>query len=98
HDALIDGDMEFIPASEPLLAFRRSKDQESLVCLFNLSPDPLKLTVQGDAEMVLSEAASRERDQLTLGPNGFAYLWEAPDRPRLTVSFKRRSKPRAVGR
>ncbi|MEO6395994.1 MAG: alpha-glucosidase, partial [Devosia sp.] len=42
HDALIDGDMEFIPASEPLLAFRRSKDQESLVCLFNLSPDPLK--------------------------------------------------------
>ena len=39
HTALFDGDMEFIKTAEPVLAFRRLDDAESLLCVFNLSPD-----------------------------------------------------------
>jgi alpha-glucosidase len=94
HDALRDGDIEFLKSGEPILAFRRTKDSESLVCIFNLSADAVKVKLTGDAEMVLAEAADRKRDALTFGPSGFAYFWEAPEAPRLRLEFTRRLKKR----
>ena len=45
HPALIEAEIEFFKVGEPLLAFRRTGDGESLVCLYNLSPTPIKVTV-----------------------------------------------------
>ena len=50
----------------------------------------MKVTVEGDAEMVFSEAAGRVKDKLTLGPNGYAFLAEGA--ARLTVQFRGRLK------
>jgi alpha-glucosidase len=38
--ALIKGDIRFLDASEPVLAFERSHGGEALLCTFNLSPEP----------------------------------------------------------
>ena len=92
HDALVDGDIDFIKTSEPVLAFRRTSGEERLVCVFNLSPEPAKITVTGEAELVLSEAAERNKSKLVLGPNGYAVFWEAPGAPDLAIDFKRRAK------
>ena len=90
HSALFDGDIEFIKTNEPILAFRRSTGNESLMCVFNLSPNPVKLTVRGDAEAAFSHAADRAKDKLTLGPSGYAIFIE--DQTRLQVEFKGRVK------
>ncbi|MEQ8176932.1 MAG: alpha glucosidase [Amphiplicatus sp.] len=41
HGALVAGSIEFLDAPEPLLAFRRTDGEESLLCLFNLGDAPL---------------------------------------------------------
>ena len=94
HAALVDGDIEFFSVGEPLLAFRRRSDGESLVCLYNLSPDPLRVTLTGDAGSLLSQDAERKKDKLTLGPNGFVFLAEAMDAP-LEVRFRGKSARQA---
>ncbi|RYE09460.1 MAG: alpha-glucosidase [Hyphomicrobiales bacterium] len=91
HSALFDGDIEFFKVNEPLLAFRRSNSDESLVCLYNLSADSLKITLEGDAEIGLSQAAEWRKGKLALGPNGFIVLAEREEN-RLRVEFKRRVK------
>jgi len=93
HPALVDGDISFFKANEPVLAFRRSNDSESLVCIYNLSPQPVKIGLAGEAELALSQAATRRKDKLELGPNGFAFLVEGEDR--LDVSFTSRVKRRS---
>jgi alpha-glucosidase len=95
HDSLSAGEIDFVKAGEPVLAFRRSKDGEVLLCVFNLSADTVKIKLTGEAEMVFSEAAERKRETLTLGPNGFAYFWEAPEAPKLHLEFKRRATKKA---
>jgi alpha-glucosidase len=93
HPALVAGDIAFLKASEPVLAYRRSNGVESLVCVFNLSHEAVKTTLAGDADMALAEAAERKKDKLALGPNGFAIFVERPEQP-LAFEFKRRAKPR----
>ena len=91
HAALIDGEIEFFKASEPLLAFRRRNADESLVCVFNLSPDTLKVTFDGDAELALGQNAERHKSKLTLGPSGWGIFNESGANP-LRIEFKRRAK------
>jgi alpha-glucosidase len=92
HPALIDGDIEFFKTGEPVLAFRRSAPEESLVCVYNLSPENVKVTCDGDADIVLSQAAERLKGKLELGPNGWAIFAEREEN-QLRIDFKRRARP-----
>ncbi|MEZ5867964.1 MAG: alpha-amylase family glycosyl hydrolase [Defluviimonas denitrificans] len=64
------GGTVFFDLPEPVLGFRRG---EGTLCLFNLSPAPVKVPVTG-GRMMLSQAAEAGGDGLSLGPNGFAIL------------------------
>jgi alpha-glucosidase len=93
HSALIDGDIEFFKVSEPVLAFRRSNKDESLVCIYNLSAETLSVKLEGEADVGLTQASERLKGKLRLGPNGWAIFTEGSDNP-LRATFKRRaSKP-----
>ena len=74
HRAFVDGSMEFFKTGEPVLAFRRDTDDEHLICIFNLSPDIVRVTLKGAGEILRSEATGWERGRLVLGPNGHAIL------------------------
>ena len=95
HGALKDGDIEVLKLGEPVLAFRRRKDAESILCLYNLSPEPVRVTVTGEGEMLLSQAAERKKDKLLLGANGFALIGEGEKH--LAVQFRGRAKRRSSG-
>lgn len=90
HPALIDGDITFFKVNEPVLAFRRTDDVESVVCLYNLSPTTVKITVRGEGTLLLSQAAERRKEKVTLGPNGFAFIAEGTEP--LHVEFRGRYK------
>jgi hypothetical protein len=81
HSALIDGDIEFFKVSEPVLAFRRANKDESLVCIYNLSPDTLTVKVEGDADIGLAQGIERLKGKLTLHANGWAIFTEHSDNP-----------------
>jgi len=91
HSALIDGDIEFFKVSEPVLAFRRANKDESLVCIYNLSAETLKVKVEGDADIGLAQGIERLKGRLTLHANGWAIFTEHSDNP-LRIDFKRRVK------
>jgi len=95
HVELVEGDIEFFKVSEPLLAFRRASGGKSLVCLFNLSAGPIRVTVgNGESSTLLpfSEGATLARTRLTLEPNAFAFFEEAAGGSRLEIKFNRRAK------
>jgi alpha-glucosidase len=92
HPVLIEGDIAFIKTGEPVLAFRRTGQGESIVCIFNLSPDTLRVTIEGDAEVVIARGAVRAKARLTLEGNGFVYFKEAPEEARLALKFNRRKR------
>lgn len=94
HPALIDGDIEFLEASEPVLAFRRMGETESLVCLFNLAPETVRVTVTGAEAppLPISQGAQLGRTRLTLEANGFALFSEAPGSGSLHIKFNRRPR------
>ncbi len=92
HGALVDGDLEFLKTGEPVLAYRRRGDGESYVCVFNLSPEPVQLTLAGEAVLPMSQDAEIEGSDLALGANGFAYIEENPTRP---VKLKFRGQARS---
>ena len=71
-DALMDGGTRFLDLPEPVLGFVRGG---GVVCLFNLSPAPVRLTVGGVGDAVgPQQAATQAGPVLTLGPNGFCFL------------------------
>jgi alpha-glucosidase len=73
--ALTTGRTRFLDLGEPVLGFVREAAGESLLCLFNLSPVARVLRVQGVADVTgPSLAAGLVDGQLTLGPNGVAFL------------------------
>jgi len=94
HPALIAGDIAFERTSEPVLAFRRSTADESLLCLYNLSPVPVRIGIEGEADLLLAAAAERRGKRLSLGASGFAIMREAQGAP-LRVTFRRRAKARS---
>jgi alpha-glucosidase len=75
------GDIVFYRVAEPVLAFRRTAASGDMLCVFNLSPHEVTVSVEGlskDAAIeAISERASRSGKRLTLGPNGFAFIPEA---------------------
>lgn len=75
--ALTSGATVFADLPEPVLAFQRVADGQTLTCVFNLSPDEVVLsaggTITGPHNAVL------KADTLTLPGNGFAYLEGAVD-------------------
>jgi alpha-glucosidase len=79
--ALLTGRTRFLDLAEPVLGFLRG---DSLACLFNLSPDPVTLTVQGRIADAPHQAAALSGPTLTLGPNGFCHL--APLGGKLSVT------------
>jgi alpha-glucosidase len=96
HEALIEGDIEFLKSGEPILAFRRKGNTENLVCIFNLSPETVRVAVTGaEAGMQplpISQGARLGRTRLTLEANGFAIFSEAPDTGGLRIKFNRRRR------
>ena len=101
HGALIDGGIDFFKVGEPVLAFRRSGEAGNVVCVFNLSPEPVTVTARGLDKGAMPEAISRSaivaRDKLALGANGFAFFTE-PSGAKIDVKFSRRlKKPAAKG-
>ena len=64
------------------------------MCVYNLSPETVKVTLTGEAGMPLSQAAERNKDKLVLGPSGFALLVENADAP-LRIEFKGRVKAKS---
>ena len=99
HPVLVDGDISFLRTDEPVLAFRRSGPDGSMVCVFNLSPNGVSVTVDGAASAALlpvSQGAEIGGTELTLGPNGFAFLEERGDSKRIRVRFNR-AKAKGAG-
>jgi alpha-glucosidase len=91
HPALFDGDIEFLAAGEPVLAFRRSQGDEKLLCIFNLSAETLKVTFDGDAQMGLGHSISWLKGKLTLEANGWGIFSEKGENP-IRIDFKRRAR------
>ncbi len=72
--ALRDGRTTFIDTPEPVLAFRRDAGADTLICLFNLSPVPVTLTLSGGCLTGPAQCAMLTGHTLALGPNGFAFI------------------------
>ena len=71
-DALITGDTQFLDLPEPILGFVRGG---SVMCLFNLSPNPVTIKVAGVDELLgPSQAATLSDGSVALGGNGYAFL------------------------
>jgi alpha-glucosidase len=81
--ALIDGKTTFADLPEPLLAFTRTRPESGdvLACVYNLSPEPQRLRVSGGTQIGPSAQADRLGDELSLGPNGFAYFEGSTSKP-----------------
>jgi alpha-glucosidase len=73
--ALRAGKTRFLDLAEPVLGFVRGEGEAALLCLFNLSPVALSVTVSGvGAPVGPSIHAVLQGDRLTLGPNAAAFL------------------------
>jgi alpha-glucosidase len=72
--ALTHGKTTFISLPEPLLAFTRTADEESLTCVFNLSKNPQTIPMPQAAEIAVGNGATLMGGKLILEGNGFAYL------------------------
>jgi alpha-glucosidase len=89
---MVDGDITFFRTAEPVLAYRRTGASGSVICVFNLSPQALTVSVSGltagaEPEEVSARAVLKGR-RLTLGPNGFAFLRD--ESGAATVGYRRR--------
>ncbi|WP_051332298.1 alpha-glucosidase family protein [Cucumibacter marinus] len=72
---LVHGNTEFIDLPEPVLAFRRTLEGRTITCVYNLSPNPVSLSITGETATTGPEARlALGAGQLSLGPNGFAFL------------------------
>jgi alpha-glucosidase len=71
------GRTRFIDMPEPLLAFERLLDSGRLLCVFNLSPASVAMTLEQGALAGPAQAATLEGKTLVLGPNGFAFAGPA---------------------
>jgi alpha-glucosidase len=72
--ALCLGKTRFVNLPEPLLAFRREADAQTLTCVFNLSKTPKTINLGAAANLTGPRHAGLDGKTLTLPGNGFAYL------------------------
>lgn len=95
HPVLRDGEIEFFKVAEPLLAFRRfgaKSSNEAITALFNLSPEPITITLSGAdgmAPMAISRGAELHGSKLTLAGSGFAFLPTGSVTPKFGARRKR---------
>jgi alpha-glucosidase len=98
HPVLIEGGIEFLRTAEPVLAFRRTSAEGDMLCIFNLSAEPVRVTIDSAHEtgpLPISQAAELKRGRLTLGANGYAFFDEAVE-GRLDIRFNRRLKTKVA--
>lgn len=74
NPAMTIGKTDFINLPEPLLAFHRRAEAQTITCAFNLSKDAQHLTLNGEATLTGPHHANLNGTKLTLPGNGFAYL------------------------
>jgi alpha-glucosidase len=73
--ALLEGKTVFHDLPEPLLAFSRAAAGEALLCIFNLSPKVVTISLSGTAApLSISLDAVLKGQSLVLGPNAAAFL------------------------
>ncbi len=71
------GRSRFFDVADPILAFTRGN---SVLCLFNLSPEKHQVRLAGTGAVALSEGIEHGPDGLvTLHPNGFAIMEATPE-------------------
>jgi alpha-glucosidase len=90
HPALSQGDIAFYRTAEPILAFRRTLGDQSMLCVFNLSAEPRQITVSGLAGVALeavSHHAALDGKTLQLDANGYAFIAIPPGK-RLSLSAR----------
>ena len=87
--SLRDGGIRFFETAEPVLAYVREDAEDATVCVFNLSPDAVSVSVRGLAADAgaPSQAADLVGGTLTLGPSGFAVLGCAGPARDVDVAF-----------
>ena len=71
--ALRTGPTRFVDLPEPVLAFFRDGEEGGLLCVFNLSSDPVRLRLDHGRLVGPSQAAELAGSTLSLGPNAFAF-------------------------
>ncbi len=75
---LINGDIAFFDTKEPVLAYRRARGKDAMICVFNLSAESRVVTLSGlgkDATLQpVSNNAVLVGKMLTLDANGFAFI------------------------
>ena len=77
HPVLATGEIAFIDADEPILAYQRSNGDTAMLCVFNLSAEAHELTAIGldGAELdSISTGATLSANTLALQPNGYAFI------------------------
>ena len=85
--ALRHGTTRFLDVPEPLLAFQRAAGDDTLTCIYNLSPAPCIATLGAPATLTGPAAAQLDGLTLTLPANGFAFLeTEAPETLTLAIA------------
>ncbi len=72
--ALTRGRTTFVDLPEPLLAFHRETNVQTLTCVFNLSPKPHRLAVTDAARLLEGGRATLDDGVLSLPGNGWAWL------------------------
>lgn len=72
--ALSRGKTTFLKLPEPILAFTRTAEGETLTCLFNLSPDTHSFAVTGKVDVSFANNAALAGGKLILEGTGFVYL------------------------
>lgn len=73
--ALRTGRTRFFDLPEPILAFTRGEGEGRVLCLYNLSPGEVAVTLAGTGAPVgPMQAATPGPGRMTLGANGFAFL------------------------
>lgn len=73
--ALMEGRTRFLDLPEPILAFTRETEGETLLCVFNLSPKAQRLTLDGAAASTgPSLGANLKGKTLSLAPNAAAFF------------------------
>jgi alpha-glucosidase len=77
HPVLATGDIRFLEAGEPILAYTRTRGNTTVLCVFNLSGGdqafPLPDEIGPNLDPI-SQGATLKADMLELAPNGFAFL------------------------
>lgn len=64
--ALRDGATRFLDTDEPILAFLRD---DTVLCLFNLSPNSVRIQVDGLGKLLMNEGAEVADTMVSLAPN-----------------------------